>query len=74
MNIQVKEYKVGATQESVQFENGDFWKTCQAYDSSRGNCCNVSLVERSIDPEFYENVIKYATRALPYHAIEFYGE
>ena len=74
MNIQVKEYKKSATQESVQFENGDFWKTCQAYGNSRGNCCNISFVERSIDPEFYERVIRYATRALPYQAIWFYGE
>ena len=30
--------------------------------------------ERSIDPEFYETVIIRVTRALPYHAIGFYGE
>ena len=74
MNIQVKEYKGGITQESVQFENGDSWKTCQAYQNSKGNCCNISLIERSIDPEFYETVIIRVTRALPYHAIGFYGE
>ena len=74
INIPVKEYKRGITQESVQFENGDFWKTCQTYENSKGNCCNVSLVERSIDPEFYETVIIRVTRALPYHAIGFYGE
>lgn len=74
INIQVEEYKKGATQESVRFENGDFWKTCQADNNSKGSCCNVSLVERSIDPEFYETVIIRVTRALPYHAIGFYGE
>ena len=74
INIQVEEYKKGAIQESVRFENGDFWKTCQAYENSRGNCCNISFVEKSINPEFYERVIRYATRALPYQAIWFYGE
>ena len=74
INIQVEEYKKGTTQESVRFENGDFWKTCPANRSMKGNRCNISFIERSIPPDFYETVIRPVTSALPYRAVWFYGE
>ena len=56
------------------FENGDIWKVVGAKDSSRGNCCNISYIERNIDYDFYRNIISPCTKSFPYTAIHFWGE
>jgi hypothetical protein len=58
----------------ILFENGDIWKTATAHESARGHKVNISYVDRKIDPEFVDVVIKHCTTALPYNSITYYGE
>lgn len=58
----------------AEFENGDNWKIVKVSEAGRGNCCNVSYVERNIDYELYRNIISPCTKSLPYTAIHFWGE
>lgn len=58
----------------IIFENGDIWKTVSAHESARGHRANISYVDRKIDSEFIDVVIKPCTTALPYNSITYYGE
>ena len=57
----------------VIFENGDKWKVVRASDCGRGECCNVSLIERDIEQKLIDCIIKPATKSKPYQAIGFYS-
>ena len=59
--------------EHVIFENGDEWRTCYANDTSRGGCCNISLIESNIPQSTIDTIIRPCTKALPYRAFNFYS-
>lgn len=59
--------------EYIIFENGDEWRTCYASDSARGNCCNISLIEKNISKRIIDTIIVPCTKALPYTAFKYYN-
>ena len=56
------------------FENGDIWKVAGANDSSRGNRCNISYIERNIDYDVYRTIIAPGMICFPFSAVRFWGE
>lgn len=67
-----KKENIHSTQ--IIFENGDIWKTVSAHESARGHRANISYVDRKIDPEFVDVIIRHCTTAPPYNSITYYGE
>lgn len=59
--------------EYVIFENGDEWRTCYANDTSRGRCCNISLIESKIPKSIVNTIILPCTKSYPYTAYNFYS-
>ena len=58
----------------VEFENGDYWVACGQVESARGHKANISYVDRAINKEFFNTVIKYCTIGFPYRGFLFFGE
>ena len=58
----------------IIFGNGDIWKAIAAHESARGHRVNISYVDRKIDPEFVDVIIRHCPTALPYNSITYYGE
>lgn len=56
----------------ITFSNGDHWEAVGANENRRGKRANVSYVDAYIDPRIMDEVIKPATVALPYHAINYF--
>ena len=56
----------------VIFENGDIWRLVGTTDSARGQRCNVSFIEQSIEKDFIDIIIKPCTTALPFIAYNYY--
>ena len=54
-------------------DNGDYWETRPAYESSRGVKCNISYIERGVPEDFINCVIRPCTIAFPFNAIDYYG-
>lgn len=61
-------YEVSAT-----FENGDFWKLAPANNHSRGQSCNIGLIERSIPEDIVHEVIFPCIKDYPYRAYNYYS-
>lgn len=61
-----------STHHAITFSNGDYWEAIGAYENRRGKRANVSYVDAYIDPRIMDEVIKPATVALPYHAINYF--
>lgn len=57
----------------IEFENGDQWKMASGTESSRGNKINVSYIDRRIDGEMVQCVIRPCTMAYPFQAFRYYG-
>lgn len=57
----------------VTFENGDHWKVRPARDSSRGYRANISYIDRRIEQEWINVIIRPQTTLLPYQAYRYYG-
>ena len=57
----------------VEFENGDVWKVAKANDMSRGHRCNVAYVERCIDYNTYNCIVRPCVTLLPFSAINLWG-
>ena len=74
MGIPVISKRENAHDIQIIFKNGDIWKAIQAYESARGHRVNISYVDRKIDPEFVDVIIRHCTTALPYNSITYYGE
>ncbi len=57
----------------VQFENGDYWKARLARDFSRGHRANISYIDRRIEQDWINVIIRPQTTLLPYQAYRYYG-
>ena len=66
--------RVTSIQASAYLSNGDIWRTYPAIEASRGIACNVSFIERCIDPNFVQRIIVSCTKGKPYRAFNYYGE
>lgn len=58
----------------VKFENGDYWVACGSVESARGYKANISYVDRAINKDFFNIVIKHCTIGFPYRGFLFFGE
>ena len=58
----------------VEFENGDYWVATGAWESARGRKANISYVDRAINKDFFNTVIKHCTIGFPYRGFLFFGE
>ena len=45
-----------------------------AWESARGRKANISYVDRAINKEFFNTVIKHCTIGFPYRGFLFFGE
>ena len=57
---------------SVEFPNGDYWIAVGASANSRGRTCNIAYIDRDIDIEIIECVIKPTIKSFPYQAYRYY--
>lgn len=74
INISTKRFARSRFDSFAEFQNGDIWRVKCAGEQSRGQRCNVSYIERSIDYNIYECIISHCTTAYPYNAIRLWGE
>lgn len=58
----------------VRFENGDYWIATGAWESARGRKANISYVDRAINRNFFNTVIRNCTIGFPYRGFLFFGE
>lgn len=81
IKIQIEKYKTskieGRVVESDHFlrfyaDNGDYWETRPALESSKGVKCNISYIEEGIPIEFMDSVIRHCTTAPPFNAMTCY--
>jgi hypothetical protein len=67
-----KSYRRSPLGDSVQFDNGDFWRVLRATESSRGHCVNISYIEHGIDERIIRDVILPVTKSYPFQASQYY--
>ena len=58
---------------SATFENGDTWRLAPASDHSRGQACNIGLIERSVPEDIVHEVIFPCIKGYPYRAYNYYS-
>lgn len=58
----------------IKFKNGDYIKVIPAVESQRGQKCNISYVERSIDQKYFDMIIRACTIAPPIQGFNLYGQ
>ena len=74
MRIQpIKRIKTSA-QNTVSFENGDYWIAVSADTNARGYAVNVAYVDEKIPPEVVNVICLPCIKALPYTAIHYFGQ
>ena len=56
----------------VIFDNGDIWKVRSAYESARGERCNISYIQRGISFDFIDEVIMPCMWVGPFSAYRFF--
>ena len=60
-------------EQEVIFSNEDFWKVCSSSkQSSRGQICNIALIEYDTPAEIVNTIIKPCIKSLPYTAYNYY--
>ena len=64
--------RLGLNNFSVEFPNGDYWIAVRASENSRGRACNIAYIDRDIEQELIECVIKPTIKSYPYQAHRFY--
>ena len=73
MNIKAVKERFSRFGSLVEFENGDCWKMASGTESSRGNKINVSYIDRRIEEDMVQCVIRPCTMAYPFQAFRYYG-
>ena len=68
----IKIETVKLTNNSVLFDNGDFWKIVSANSNSKGCCCNVGLIESGTSEKIIHTLIMPCIKARPYRAYGYY--
>lgn len=56
----------------IIFDNNDIWRVVKASDCGRGQCVNISYIDRRIPQDIIDIIIKPQTKAYPYQAFKFY--
>lgn len=56
----------------IIFDNNDIWTVVRASDCERGHYANISYIDRRINQDIINSIIKPATKAWPYRAFNFY--
>ena len=74
LNIEIVERKDFRDDTRVVFKNGHCIRVIPARESMKGVKCNISIVERSIDQEFFDCIIRACTSIPPFQAFRFFGE
>ena len=59
-------------QETVIFENGDYWLAIGASDNCRGKACNIAYIDKDIDSNIISYVIMPTIKAAPFQGWKFY--
>lgn len=72
--IEAQNKVIGKRDSFVKFKNGHFIRMVPAVESFRGIKCNISIVERSINEEYFNNIIIPCTMNLPIQGFKFFGE
>ncbi len=56
----------------VAFENGDYWQTISANTSGRGLACNVAFIQKEINKQVVDIVIRPTVKSRPYVGYYYY--
>ena len=56
----------------VEFNNADFWQAIYAGDGQRANRCNVAYIDRNINQNIVDCIIKPAITLKPFQAERYY--
>ena len=65
-------FRVAHNSMDVVFINGDQWTAVRASENSRGRACNIAYIDRDIDIEIVECIIKPTIKSFPYQAHRYY--
>lgn len=52
--------------------NKDIWYLISANTQSRGNCCNLSFIDKNIDKKIIDAIIKPSLKRHPYQMYQYY--
>lgn len=58
----------------IELENGDLISAIPAIERFKGMRCDISYVERAVDKEYFDNIIRHCTTGLPVHGFCLFGE
>ena len=72
INIKAVKKSAGQYNCCVTFENGDFWMLVQAKDASRGQSCNIGLIEYGTPEDIVSQIIMPCIKSFPYRAYNYY--
>lgn len=72
MGYLVTRYAKTLTGSFVEFINGDFWQAVRASENQRANRCNVAYIDRNIDQDIINCVIRPAITLNPFQAEHYY--
>ena len=56
----------------VEFNNADFWQAVRAGDGQRANRCNVAYIDRGINQNIINCIIRPAITLKPFQAERYY--
>lgn len=74
IKINIVNQKNSVNETDVIFDNGDIWKVIKATEQSRGQRCNIGLIERNIPENIIYEVLMPCIRAYPYCAYNYWGD
>ena len=60
------------TKYEVEFDNGDIWYVAPSRGSSRGNTCNIGLIERGTPEDIIHTIVMPCIKSYPYRAYNYY--
>ena len=72
MGIEAQKRIISKSQCYIIFDNNDIWKVVKASECGRGECANISYIDRRIPQNIINTIIKPVTKAKPYQAFKFY--
>ena len=56
----------------VEFNNADFWQAVRVGDGQRANRCNVAYIDRNINQNIVDCIIRPAITLKPFQAERYY--
>lgn len=74
IGVEIQKERHSKYESVIEFKNGHYIRLVPSTESRRGIKCNISIVDRSIEQEFFDCIIRACTIIPPIQAFRFFGE